>query len=97
MDMSILAQAAEAATENPEAIAGVTDIGLKVLGGAIGMGFSVIGGGIGIGIVGGKTVESIARQPEIGNSIFTKFFVISALIEGITFLALVLCLLLMIK
>ena len=32
--------------------------------GAIGAGLAVIGAGIGIGLIGGKAVEAIARQPE---------------------------------
>ena len=32
---------------------------------AIGAGLAAVGAGIGIGLIGGSTVESIARQPEM--------------------------------
>ena len=36
---------------------------------AIGAGLAVIGAGIGIGMVGGKAMEAIARQPEASGAV----------------------------
>ncbi|WP_430593423.1 ATP synthase F0 subunit C [Humidisolicoccus flavus] len=40
----------------------------------IGYGLAAIGPGIGVGIVAGKTVEGIARQPEIGGRLQVTMF-----------------------
>lgn len=62
-------------------------------GAAIGLGLIVIGAGIGIGIIGGKAIESIARQPEMKGEIRTFMFLAAALVEGVAFFAAVICLL----
>lgn len=56
---------------------------------ALGAGLVVIGAGKGIGMIGSKAVEAIARQPEARPGIFTTMIVSAALIEGFTFFALV--------
>jgi F-type H+-transporting ATPase subunit c len=56
---------------------------------AVGAGLIAIGAGKGIGMIGAKAVESIARQPEARPGIFTAMIVSAALIEGFTFFALV--------
>lgn len=58
---------------------------------AIGCGIVVLGAAKGIGNIGGKAVESIARQPEARPGIFTSMLISAALIEGFTFFALVIC------
>ena len=63
------------------------------LGAAIGLGLIVIGAAIGIGLIGGKALESIARQPEMKNEIRTLMILAAALIEGVAFFAAVVCLL----
>ncbi|WP_207453099.1 ATP synthase F0 subunit C [Herbiconiux sp. SYSU D00978] len=40
----------------------------------IGYGLAAIGPGIGIGIVAGKTVEAMARQPEMAGTLRTTMF-----------------------
>jgi F-type H+-transporting ATPase subunit c len=40
----------------------------------IGYGLAAIGPGIGVGIVAGKTVESMARQPELAGRLQTTMF-----------------------
>ncbi|MFN3602537.1 MAG: ATP synthase F0 subunit C, partial [Dietzia sp.] len=42
--------------------------------GAIGYGLAAIGPGIGIGILVGKTVEGMARQPEMAGTLRTTMF-----------------------
>ena len=54
----------------------------------IGAGLAVIGAGIGIGMIGGKAMEDIARQPEAYGKIQTAMLIAAALIEGIGFAAL---------
>lgn len=65
--------------------------GFAYLGAGVGAGLSIIGGGVGIGLLGGSTVEAQARQPEMGGRIFTTMIIAAALIEGVTFFALVIC------
>ena len=65
------------------------DSGLAILGGIIGCGMVIIGAGIGIGFIGGKAVEAIARQPEVAGRILTTMIIAAALIEGVTFFALI--------
>jgi F-type H+-transporting ATPase subunit c len=81
------APAAAAAAAKPGAGA------LIYLGAAFGSGLIIIGAGLGIGKIGAAAVESIARQPEVAGNINTAMIVASALIEGVTFFALIVCLL----
>ena len=62
-------------------------------GAAIGCGLVIIGGGLGIGKIGVGAVESMARQPELAGGIQTAMIISAALIEGVTFFALIICLL----
>ncbi len=73
-------------------LAAVTpEASLAVFGTVISCGIVVVGASLGIGSIGGKAVESVARQPEAANRIFTTMIVSAALIEGVTFFALILC------
>jgi F-type H+-transporting ATPase subunit c len=73
-------------------LAAVTpEASLAVFGALIGGAITIIGAGVGIGFIGGKAVESVARQPEAANRIFTTMIVSAAFIEGVTFFALLLC------
>jgi F-type H+-transporting ATPase subunit c len=45
----------------------------------------------GIGKIGSTALESIARQPEAGNDIRSSMIVSAALIEGVTFFAILVC------
>ncbi|OZG48961.1 ATP synthase F0 subunit C [Bombiscardovia coagulans] len=47
----------------------------------LGYGLAALGPALGLGIVVGKTVESMARQPEIANKLQTAMFIGLALIE----------------
>lgn len=59
--------------------------------GAIGAAVTIIGAGYGIGRIGSSAVESIARQPEVAGQIQTAMIIAAALIEGVTFFALIVC------
>jgi F-type H+-transporting ATPase subunit c len=65
--------------------------GLAALGVAIGCGIIIIGAGLGIGLIGSKAVDAIARQPEIAGRINMAMLAAAALIEGVTFFALIIC------
>lgn len=52
----------------------------------IGYGLAAIGPGIGIGIVAGKTVESMARQPEMAGRLQTTMFLGIAFTEVLAFI-----------
>ena len=59
--------------------------------GAIGAAVTIIGAGYGIGRIGSSAVESMARQPELAGQIQTAMIIAAALIEGVTFYALIVC------
>jgi F-type H+-transporting ATPase subunit c len=63
------------------------------LGGAFGAGLVILGAGFGIGKIGASAVESMARQPEVAGNIQTAMIIAAALIEGATFFALIVCIL----
>ncbi len=56
----------------------------------VGAGLIVIGAGIGLGRIGGSAMEAIARQPEASGKIQTAMIIVSALLEGLAFAALIL-------
>lgn len=65
------------------------------MGAGIGAGIAAVGAGIGIGRIGGSAMESIARQPEVMGDIRSNMLVAAALIEGVAFFAIVICLLIL--
>ncbi len=74
-------------------LAAATDMspgtGIAVAGAGIGMGLAVLGGGRGIGQIGGQAAEAIARQPEAAGKISNAMLLSAALIEGVTFGAII--------
>ncbi len=64
-------------------------------GAGIGAGIAAIGAGYGIGQIGKSALESIARQPESAGDIRSTMIVAAALIEGVAFFAIVVCLLIL--
>jgi F-type H+-transporting ATPase subunit c len=60
---------------------------------AIGAGLVIIGAALGIGGLAKGAVESMARQPEVAGNIQGAMILAAALIEGVTFLALIIILL----
>lgn len=63
----------------------------------LGAGISMIGAGLGIGIIGRGAMEGTARQPEASGDIRTSMIISAGLIEGATFFALAICILLALK
>ena len=59
----------------------------------VGCGIVLFGSALGIGRIGAQSVESMARQPEAAGKIQTAMIISAALIEGVTFFALIICML----
>ena len=57
---------------------------------ALGAGLAVIGAGIGIGLIGGKAMDAIARQPEAAGDIRNNMLLAAALVEGAALIAILL-------
>ncbi len=55
----------------------------------VGYGLAAIGPGIGVGIVVGKALEGIARQPEATNVLRTNMFLGIAFVEALALIGLV--------
>ncbi len=66
---------------------------LAKMGAAFGASIAAIAAAFGIGQIGRSAVESIARQPEAAGDIRSNMIVAAALIEGVAFFAIVVCLL----
>lgn len=60
---------------------------------AVGVGMIIIGAALGIGGLAKAAVESMARQPETAGNIQTAMIIAAALIEGVTFFALIIVML----
>ena len=50
---------------------------------AIIIGMAAVGTAIGFGMLGGKFLESAARQTELSNQLQTKMFIVAGLIDAI--------------
>lgn len=61
----------------------------KIIGMALAVGLGVIGPGIGIGIVAGKALEAMGRNPEMSGQIQTVMFIGIAFTEALAIFALV--------
>ena len=55
----------------------------------IGYGLATLGPGIGLGILIGKTVEAMARQPEVAGQLRTTMFIGVAFVEVLALLGLI--------
>ena len=70
---------------------------MAYLGAGIGAGLTIIGGAAGIGRLAAAALEGMARQPNAGGDIRGAMIVAAGLIEGATFFALIVCMLLTFK
>jgi len=68
---------------------------LGPMGAALGAGIATSGAALGIGKIGAAALEAIARQPEAAGDIRSNMIVAAALIEGVAFFAVVVCLLIL--
>jgi len=69
------------------------NFGLKQGLAALGAGLCIVGGGLGIGRLAASAMESISRQPEAAGDVRGGMILAAALIEGVTLLALITCIL----
>jgi F-type H+-transporting ATPase subunit c len=72
-------------------------IGLGYLAAGFGAAFTIIGAGLGIGKLAASAMEASGRQPEAAGAVRTSMIIAAALIEGVTFFALIICILLALK
>jgi F-type H+-transporting ATPase subunit c len=71
---------------NPEAA--------KLLGAGLAMGLGAIGPGVGLGILIGKALEAVARQPEVSGEVRTNMFIGIGVTEAVALYAFVVALIL---
>jgi len=71
----------------------MTFLGLGYIGAGLGSGLVLIGAALGIGKLAAAALEGTARQPEAGPALRTTMIIAAALIEGLAFFGLVICLL----
>ncbi len=60
---------------------------LIYLAGAFLMGLGAIGSALGIGMLGGKYLEGVARQPELQPMLMTQLFISLALVDALPIVA----------
>ncbi|MBB6453958.1 F-type H+-transporting ATPase subunit c [Salirhabdus euzebyi] len=70
-------------------------MGLGVLAAAIAVGLAALGAGIGNGLIVSRTVEGIARQPELRGALQTTMFIGVALVEALPIIAVVIAFMVM--
>lgn len=68
---------------------------ISALAAGLAFGIGAIGPALGIGMIGSKTVESMARQPEMAGRLQTTMLIALALAEAIALLGFVLAFVLM--
>lgn len=56
---------------------------LVIMSAAIMIGLGALGTGIGFALLGGKLLESTARQPELGPNLQTKTFLMAGLLDAV--------------
>jgi F-type H+-transporting ATPase subunit c len=76
-----------------QTVQGITGT-VNIIGAGLAYGLAAIGPGIGIGIVGGKALEAMARQPEMSGRIQATMFIAIAFTEALALLGFVLALIL---
>ncbi len=54
----------------------------KAIAAALLIGFAGLGTAIGFGILGGKFVEGVARQPELSNMLMVRVFIMAGLVDA---------------
>jgi F-type H+-transporting ATPase subunit c len=66
------------------------------MGAGLGAALTIIGAAYGFGKIGSAALESMARQPEVADKVGGNMITIAALLEGATFFALIVCILIVI-
>jgi F-type H+-transporting ATPase subunit c len=68
--------------------------GLAAIAAALFIGLAALGTAIGFGILGGKFLEGVARQPELGPMLMLRMFLMAGLVDAFAAISIVLGLLL---
>src|SRR5437773_12564548 len=56
--------------------------GFSVLAAALLISFAALGTAIGFGLLGGKFLEGVARQPELGPMLMIRMFIVAGLVDA---------------
>ncbi len=59
----------------------------KFVAGALFMGLGAIGAAVGVGVLGGKYLEGVARQPELLPMLRTQLFIVLGLVDAVPMIA----------
>tara|TARA_E500000331_G_scaffold183860_1_gene176998 strand:- start:287 stop:526 length:240 start_codon:yes stop_codon:yes gene_type:complete len=59
------------------------EVSIIIVAAGILMGLGAIGSGVGIGILSGKYLEGIARQPELKPMLLTQTFIMLGLVDAV--------------
>ncbi|AAP12174.1 F0F1 ATP synthase subunit C [Bacillus tropicus] len=70
---------------------------LGVIAAAIAIGLSALGAGIGNGLIVSRTIEGVARQPELKGALQTIMFIGVALVEALPIIGVVIAFIVMNK
>ena len=60
---------------------------ILVVAGALMMGLGAVGAAIGVGVLGGKFLEGVARQPELMPMLRTQLFIVLGLVDAVPMIA----------
>lgn len=81
---------------DPQALAALGNVaGMALLGAGLSMGLAAIGPGVGEGTLFGKTIDGIARQPELEGRLMGRAFTFFAIIEVLALFGFVVSMMLM--
>ncbi len=61
--------------------------GLLNIAGGLMLGLGAIGAAIGVGVLGGKFLEGVARQPELLPMLRTQLFIVLGLVDAVPMIA----------
>jgi len=60
---------------------------LKFVAGALFLGLGAVGAAVGVGVLGGKYLEGVARQPELMPMLRTQLFIVLGLVDAVPMIA----------
>lgn len=60
---------------------------LKYIAGGLMLGLGAVGAAVGVGVLGGKFLEGVARQPELLPMLRTQLFIVLGLVDAVPMIA----------
>ena len=72
-------------------------LAMAYLAAGLGAGLTILGAAFGFGKIGSHAMDATGRQPEAGNVIRTSMIILAAMLEGATFFALIVEIILAVK